>query len=148
MAFYLLNMCKKYSARGREGRSGGRCRRSPLGICETTPQTCSSEREAPRGFHGWRHNLIPIGTCWITRRPRAPFSSSYHCRGKRDWRILGVLDQPARCPSWAMAYKTALRPPDRVLDRKSSGPTGVRPEFHRSGKEGCPGCRTRSHWQT
>src|SRR6478735_3860439 len=37
-------LCKKYSARGREGRSGGRCRRSPLGICFTPTEAFSVQQ--------------------------------------------------------------------------------------------------------
>ena len=50
----------------------------------------------------------------------ALFSRSWHCYGKRDSRILGVLDKSARFSSWAHAYETAFKPPGGVLNCKSS----------------------------
>ena len=37
---------------------------STTGICETTPQTCSSERKEPSGLQAWRHNLTRTGQIW------------------------------------------------------------------------------------
>jgi hypothetical protein len=118
MAFYLLNMCKKYSARGREGRSGGRCRRSPLGICETTPQTCSSERKEPRGLQGRSTDLdsmsMASGSALAVLRAYAPAQTNRPPQASNKTRGAGPSED------WLQEHRFGGMPLSPALERCAS----------------------------